>query len=273
MRVDARAPCRRWRGSRGRPPGRSLTCMPSALVLPMTWPPLIPPPASTVVQALGKWSRPALALILGVRPNSPIQTIRVESSSPRAAQVVHQRRPGRVEHVAELLDRLEVLLVRVPAERLLRPRPPRASPRRTARPARPAGAPAGSPGRTGCGRRRRGAAAGSSSRSNALAAADRISRTARRRRPGGSSGAIAGVARRGSRCRNASSRPSRASARGVSTPGGELEVLDLERPVRIGGPGCGPIAPRSPTTSGAYCGPRKPGPNAAGLNAPERARC
>ena len=58
--------------------------MPSAPELPMTWPPLIPPPARTVVQAAGKWSRPACGLILGVRPNSPIQTISVESSSPRA---------------------------------------------------------------------------------------------------------------------------------------------------------------------------------------------
>src|SRR5439155_24932728 len=33
--------------------GRSSTVEPSGLVLPTTWPPLIPPPASTVVQALG----------------------------------------------------------------------------------------------------------------------------------------------------------------------------------------------------------------------------
>ena len=84
-----------------------------------TWPPLMPPPASTVVQAAGKWSRPALLLILGVRPNSPIQTISVESSRPAAPEVVHQGRPAGVEHAAELLDRLEVLLVRVPAERLV----------------------------------------------------------------------------------------------------------------------------------------------------------
>ncbi len=36
-----------------------------------------------MVQAAGKWSRPACGLIFGVRPNSPIQTISVESSSPR----------------------------------------------------------------------------------------------------------------------------------------------------------------------------------------------
>src|SRR5262249_47714298 len=38
--------------------GRSSTRMPSGLVLPMTWPPLMPPPASTVLHAAGKWSRP-----------------------------------------------------------------------------------------------------------------------------------------------------------------------------------------------------------------------
>ena len=95
--------------------GRSLAAMPSAPVLPMTCPPLIPPPASTVVQAAGKWSRPACALILGVRPNSPIHTIKRRLEQPACAQVVHQRGPGRVEHLAQLFDRLEVLLMRVPA--------------------------------------------------------------------------------------------------------------------------------------------------------------
>src|SRR5207244_4889379 len=62
---------------------RSSTAWPSLLVRPITCPVLMPPPASTVVQALGKWSRPLLPLILGVRPNSPIQTTSVLSSSPR----------------------------------------------------------------------------------------------------------------------------------------------------------------------------------------------
>ena len=52
--------------------------MPSALVLPTTWPPLMPPPARTVVHELAQWSRPWLPLIFGVRPNSPIQTISVD---------------------------------------------------------------------------------------------------------------------------------------------------------------------------------------------------
>ena len=63
--------------------GRSAISMPSALVLPMTWPPLMPPPARTVVHEVGQWSRPCCRLIFGVRPNSPIQTISVESSRPR----------------------------------------------------------------------------------------------------------------------------------------------------------------------------------------------
>src|SRR5262249_50156322 len=62
--------------------GRSLTSMPSGPVLPMTCPPLIPPPARTVDHELAQWSRPLLPLIRGVRPNSPIQTIVVVSSSP-----------------------------------------------------------------------------------------------------------------------------------------------------------------------------------------------
>ena len=83
----------------------------------MTWPPLIPPPARTVVQAAGKWSRPACGLILGVRPNSPIQTISVESSSPRLRRSSIRAAQAGSSTCAELLDRLEVLLVGVPAGR------------------------------------------------------------------------------------------------------------------------------------------------------------
>src|SRR5262249_39283454 len=64
--------------------GRSFTSIPSALVAPTAWPPLIPPPASTVDQEFAQWSRPFCWLILGVRPNSPIQTIVVVSKSPRS---------------------------------------------------------------------------------------------------------------------------------------------------------------------------------------------
>ena len=92
--------------------------MPSAPVSPIAWPPRIPPPASTVDQALGKWSRPALRVDLG-RPAElahPDDQRRVEQAA--APEVVHQGRPAGVEHAAELLDGVEVLLVRVPAERL-----------------------------------------------------------------------------------------------------------------------------------------------------------
>src|SRR5262249_38806426 len=61
---------------------RSSTVVPSAEVLPTTWPPLMPPPASTVDHELAQWSRPWLPLIFGVRPNSPIHTISVVSSRP-----------------------------------------------------------------------------------------------------------------------------------------------------------------------------------------------
>src|SRR5262249_18269533 len=37
--------------------GRSVTSVPSALVLPTTWPPLTPPPARTVLHDLAQWSR------------------------------------------------------------------------------------------------------------------------------------------------------------------------------------------------------------------------
>src|SRR5262249_21541046 len=64
--------------------GRSSMVVPSALVLPTTCPPLMPPPDSTVDHELAQWSRPLLPLILGVRPNSPIQTTSVVSSKPFA---------------------------------------------------------------------------------------------------------------------------------------------------------------------------------------------
>ena len=95
--------------------GRSSTARPSLLVRPTAWPPLMPPPASTTDQACGKWSRPAPALMTGVRPNSPIHTIRVESRRPRSPQVVHQRRPAGVEGLRQAGHALEILVVRVPA--------------------------------------------------------------------------------------------------------------------------------------------------------------
>src|SRR4051812_40590181 len=68
--------------------GFSATSRPSALVLPYTAPPLMPPPASTEDHDTAQWSRPLLPLMSGVRPNSPIHTIRVLSSSPLADRSV-----------------------------------------------------------------------------------------------------------------------------------------------------------------------------------------
>src|SRR5262245_3125550 len=68
--------------SSGTDTGRSLIDTPSSLVAPITWPPLIPPPASTALNVLGQWSRPSGRPNFGVRPNSPIQTISVVSRRP-----------------------------------------------------------------------------------------------------------------------------------------------------------------------------------------------
>ena len=67
----------------------------------MTCPPLMPPPAIDTVQHCGQWSRPPAGLIFGVRPNSPIATTIVLSSSPRLVEVFEQRRVGVVEHRPE----------------------------------------------------------------------------------------------------------------------------------------------------------------------------
>ena len=58
---------------------------------------LMPPPASTTENTFGQWSRPAVPLIFGVRPNSLEIMISVLSSSPRVVQVGDRapRTPGR----------------------------------------------------------------------------------------------------------------------------------------------------------------------------------
>ena len=130
--------------------GRSLTSVPSAEVAPMTWPPLIPPPARATLKARGKWSRPALRVDLG-----------------RAAELAHPDRPASVEHARAASGRSPACAK--PGSTWPASSWPcvvdcsgacpsrRSGPRRTSRPPRPAAGPAGSPGRTGCGRRRRGA--------------------------------------------------------------------------------------------------------------------
>ena len=69
----------------------------------------------------GQWSRPSgpncvVLVTFGVRPNSPIQTIRVSSSRPRDGEVVDQGRHGLVGGGQEaVLELVEVVAVRVPA--------------------------------------------------------------------------------------------------------------------------------------------------------------
>ena len=116
--------------------------------------------------SIGQWSRPSgpncvVLVTFGERPNSPIQTIRVSSSSPRAAR--SSIRVGTAWSVIgqqAVLELVEVVAVRVPAADSPCRRSSRSSrPSRTARPPRPAAGPAGSSGRRSSGRRRRGARA------------------------------------------------------------------------------------------------------------------
>ena len=57
----------------------------------------------------------------------------------------------------------------------------------------------------------------------------------------------------------------RASAWAAIDAAGQVEVLHLERLLVVLVPVGWKNGPPSPTISGAYCGPRKPGPYAAGL--------
>ena len=98
------------------PTGRSTMSTPSLSVAPTTWPFFMPPPPTTTDQLRGQWSRPAFWLIRGVRPNSPIQTIVVVSSSRRCGQVGDQGRHPLVQLGEEpLRERVEVVGVGVPA--------------------------------------------------------------------------------------------------------------------------------------------------------------
>ena len=200
--------------------------MPSAPVLPMTWPPLIPPPANTVVQAAGKWSRPAWALIFGVRPNSPIQTISVESSSPRL-----RRSSISVAHAGSSTS-LSFLTARsfadaCPSRRPCPPRPMIAIPRQTARPVRPAGGRAGSPGRRRFGRKHRASRRVRPPGRKPWPPPSASTGRPASRRPGGS-GADAGMARQ-EIFSHRSSRPSLASARRLVNARGQVQVFHLER--------------------------------------------
>ncbi len=84
-------------------------------------PGLIPPPANHMVNACGWWSRPRLRpsaafdSTIGVRPNSPPQTTRVSSSSPRRFRSVDQGRRGPVGLAALVLEAAGDVGVVVPA--------------------------------------------------------------------------------------------------------------------------------------------------------------
>ena len=80
---------------------------------------MTPPPASTALKQYGQWSRPALALIFGVRPNSPIAMTSVESSKPRSARSLISAAYaliGRRQQV--VLEPREHVLVGVPVRQL-----------------------------------------------------------------------------------------------------------------------------------------------------------
>ncbi len=95
VRVDAEAGGTAWRpglpAHRGRPAGFSAR----ASVLPTIGgrPGFRPRRPAATVNAGPQWSRPALLLIRGVRPNSPVTTTSVLSSRPRSAR--SRNRPDR----------------------------------------------------------------------------------------------------------------------------------------------------------------------------------
>ena len=66
--------------------GLSCGSLAVASELPYTVPRLMPPPAITMLNTLGQWSRPAVPLIFGVRPNSVVTHTSVESSSLRRSR-------------------------------------------------------------------------------------------------------------------------------------------------------------------------------------------
>ena len=94
VRVDAQGVADRWRAGRLPSPAGPSGITPSSSDEPITWPPLTPPPANRQLNTDGWWSRPAVLLIFGVRPNSLSMTIIVFFSMPDCGQVFDQRRPG-----------------------------------------------------------------------------------------------------------------------------------------------------------------------------------
>ena len=69
--------------------------------------------------AWAQWSRPACLLIVGVRPNSPNIITSVSSQHAALGQVVEQGADGLIDDRQVLAQPLEVVGVRVPADRLV----------------------------------------------------------------------------------------------------------------------------------------------------------
>ena len=74
----------------------------------------MPQPESVALQAVAKWSRPRLALISGVRPNSASVIDQRVFQQPALVEVVEQGRHHMVELGDHFLVGLEVLAVAVP---------------------------------------------------------------------------------------------------------------------------------------------------------------
>ena len=75
----------------------------------------MPPPASITQKTFGQWSRPAVLLIFGVRPNSEVTMTSVESSRPRSSRSRIRAARALVEGWHLLVDAVLDIVVVVPA--------------------------------------------------------------------------------------------------------------------------------------------------------------
>ena len=82
---------------------------PSSSDEPMTWPPLMPPPAIMQLKTGGVMVAAGVLLIFGVRPNSLSITIMRLLQHARRGQVLDQRGQGRVHHLAVVAHGGEVV--------------------------------------------------------------------------------------------------------------------------------------------------------------------
>ena len=75
----------------------------------------MPPPAITMLNTLGQWSRPAVPLIFGVRPNSRRDAHQRRIEQLAAIQIANQRGKGLVKHRQLALHAAGDVVVMVPA--------------------------------------------------------------------------------------------------------------------------------------------------------------